>query len=106
MVYGRKTVVNLLYSVWAMRQYLPLPGHEKPRYANSSRTGHGNHGDYMFGWKGDSLQRALNARCDNDKCRELERQADEEAMKCKIAQKAVEDVGNNNCKSGCKGIVM
>jgi hypothetical protein len=52
----------------------------------------------MFGWKGDSLQRAINARCDNDQCNELTRQTDEEAMKCKIAQKAIEDVGNDNCK--------
>jgi hypothetical protein len=52
----------------------------------------------MFGWKGDSLQRAINARCDNDQCNELTRQTDEEAMKCKIAQKAIEDVGNDICK--------
>lgn len=53
----------------------------------------------MFGWKGDSLQRAINARCDNDKCNELTRQTDEEAMKCKVSQKAVEDVGDDSCKS-------
>lgn len=52
----------------------------------------------MFGWKGDSLQRAVNARCDNDKCKELIRQTDQEAMNCKIAQTAVEDVDGNSCK--------
>jgi hypothetical protein len=51
----------------------------------------------MFGWKGDSLQRAMDARCNNDKCSELLDQTPEEAMECTVPQTMVEDIGDADC---------
>jgi len=50
----------------------------------------------VFGWKDDSLQRAMNARCTGDVCSVLDSQTTEEAMKCTIPRTVDEDV------DGCK----
>ncbi|KAI1754432.1 hypothetical protein F4782DRAFT_528352 [Xylaria castorea] len=48
-------------------------------------NGKGNHADYMFGWKGDALQRAMNkSECFYDGCGSLQKQQMAAANKCTV----------------------
>lgn len=60
-----------------------------------------NHAQYMFGWQGDSLQRAMDQNdCFYDGCGSLKKQAMTEANKCKVRDMVGDNI--DGCKSRLK----
>ncbi|KAI0147619.1 hypothetical protein GGR57DRAFT_505517 [Xylariaceae sp. FL1272] len=68
-------------------------------FANGNGSGYGTHADYMFGWKGDSLQRAMNDSCMFHACGSpghdgiLKTQPVSEMNKCAVQNTVTENVG-------------
>ena len=59
------------------------------------KTGYGTHGDYVFGWKGDSLQRAMDSPCFVN-CPTLKTQGFDEMNSCSIERTFDEEL------TGCR----
>ncbi|KAH8669533.1 hypothetical protein BGZ60DRAFT_469797 [Tricladium varicosporioides] len=73
----------------------PTDGSQPFVFSQGDPTGFGHHADYIFGWQGDGLQRAMDAKCDNTfgkMCLELKNTTIPQANKCSQPQKAVEDL--------------
>jgi len=57
-----------------------------------NRTGYGQHGDYVFGWKGDALQKAMDSSCFGATCTGLKTQSFAEANKCSVKNTVQESI--------------
>lgn len=76
----------------------PADGSQPFYWSHGDNTGYGIHGDYVFGWEGDALQRAMDNKCAGDRCAPLKRQSDATAIACTKAAAAREDIGTSSCK--------
>ncbi|KAI1169674.1 hypothetical protein F4777DRAFT_592542 [Nemania sp. FL0916] len=70
----------------------PEDGSQPFVLSQGDNTGYGQHGDYVFGWEGDSLQSAMDASCFGANCRTLKSQTFEEANKCGVQNMVDENV--------------
>lgn len=89
---GRRMGHNHLCGAKATRKLCFL---KKVINADEHRTGLASHGDYVFGWKGDSLQKAMDANC-NINCPQLKTQTIAQANKCVKNSVVKEDI--DTCK--------
>ncbi|RYP81167.1 hypothetical protein DL769_002115 [Monosporascus sp. CRB-8-3] len=79
---------------------MPQPAHETIR-----DTGYGTHADYVFGWKGDSLQRAMDSDCMFQGCGDsvLETQSGADMNECVVQNSVDEDVEGCKLSRACLG---
>ncbi|KAG8157935.1 hypothetical protein KVR01_012207 [Diaporthe batatas] len=62
---------------------------------NGNLNGYGTHADYVFGWKGDSLQKAMDSNCMFQACengRPLKSQSVAQMNACTVKSQVVEDI--------------
>jgi len=74
----------------------PASGGQPFVFSTGDPTGYSQHADYVFGWKGDALQRAMNAGC-GVSCPTLKTQSMAKANNCQQKKRLTENY--DGCKS-------
>ncbi|CAK7205005.1 hypothetical protein SEUCBS139899_007769 [Sporothrix eucalyptigena] len=87
----------MLETMWDTRSFnkkelWPADGSQPFIWSTGDSYGYSQHGDYVFGWKGDSLQKAMDARCSGATCSALKTQSDDAATKCHVKAEVREAV--------------
>jgi len=85
----------------------PEDGSQPFVLSNGDTTGYGQHGDYVFGWEGDSLQKAMDNACFATNCGQLKSQNFQQANQC-VVKTAVKENNDGWLKSlpGMEGMPM
>ncbi|KAI0908595.1 hypothetical protein F4823DRAFT_639991 [Ustulina deusta] len=61
----------------------PADGSQPFVWSFGDKSGYGNHGDYVFGWKGDALQKAMDSNCYIN-CPQLQTQTIQQGNQCSV----------------------
>ncbi|KAI8633888.1 hypothetical protein F5Y19DRAFT_471146 [Xylariaceae sp. FL1651] len=69
----------------------PADGSQPFVWSFGDATGYGNHGDYVFGWKGDALQKAMDSNC-NINCPQLKSQSIQQGNQCSVKPTVNENI--------------
>jgi len=70
----------------------PADGSQPFYLSTGDATGYGQHADYVFGWKGNALQKAMDTSgCMGAKCGTLQTQSLDQATKCSVKTTVKED---------------
>ncbi|KAM7219809.1 protein of unknown function (DUF1996) domain containing protein [Rhypophila decipiens] len=77
-------------SAFNKKEDWPTDGTQPFVLSHGDTTGYGQHGDYVFGWKGDSLQQAMDNACFATNCRQLKSQTFAKANQC-VVKNAVKE---------------
>jgi hypothetical protein len=91
-------IPQLLFEIrWDTRPFnspdlWPEDGSQPFLWSFGDDIGYGHHGDYLFGWKGDSLQKAMSRESCNDQICGLPTQEISDANKCMKDPMVVEDI--------------
>ena len=70
----------------------PTDGSQPFVWSYGDATGYGTHGDYVFGWKGDALQRAMDQNCQNNQCNGLRSQSLQQGNQCTVKTTVNENI--------------